>query len=153
MKIFRYLAPSPPEIKAFYALAFGSFMGQCVAFVLAISAPNALAGAIAVGGGLAIMARFFYATWQFDVRRRRAGRGGVELSDAGLKIVSGTGGEKFVKWDEITQTSVKNGRLEIRFRGEKWRVGARELQNGMAFVEEVARRTQKKSNFIPLSPR
>ena len=72
VRIFRYLPPSPNETRAFYVLAFGSFVGQFVAFAFALGAPNAMAGAVAVGGGLAILARFASATWQFDSRRRRA---------------------------------------------------------------------------------
>jgi len=152
MRIFRYLPQSPQEVKAFYVLAFGSFMGQIVSFALALMAPNPAAGAIAIGGGLAIMVRFFFATWQFDVRRRRALKSGVELHPDGIKIVSETGKETYIKWEEITNTKTKGGRLEIKFRGEKWSFGARELENGMALTEEILRKTNKKSNFIPLTP-
>ena len=155
MRIFRYLPPSPDETRAFYFLAFGSFVGQFVAFAFALGAPNAMAGAVAVGGGLAILARFFSATWQFDSRRRRARNGRIELESNGLRFFDEKGAGTFVRWDEITKADTKNGRLQLEFRGRKWSFGAREVENGMALTQEITRRVakpQSKSTFIPLEP-
>ncbi len=157
VRIFRYLPPSPNETRAFYVLAFGSFVGQFVAFAFALGAPSAMQGAVAVavGGGLAILARFFGATWAFDSRRRRARNGRIELESDGVRYFNENGQATFVRWDEITKADTKNGRLQLEFRGKKWSFGAREVENGMALTQEITRRVakpQSKSNFIPLEP-
>ena len=155
MRIFRYLPPSPAETRGFYMLAFGSFVGQFVAFAFALGAPTTLAGAVAVGGGLAILARFLGATWQFDARRRRARNGRIELESNGVRFFGESGRATFVRWDEITRADTKNGRLQLEFRGQKWSFGAREVENGMALTQEITRRVAKpksQSNFIPLEP-
>ena len=155
MRIFRFLAPSPQETRAFYVFAFGAFLGQLVAFALFLAAPNAGAGAIAIGGGLAILYRFGRATWEFDFRSRRARKSRVELQREGLLIVDERG-EKFVRWEEISSAESRGGRLQIKFRGQKWSFGAREIENGMALTQEilnrVARSGKTTSNFIPLTP-
>ena len=156
MRTFRYLAPSPAEIRAFYALAFGSFLGQFVAFGLAL-APNTppLARAVAVGGALAILARFFVAQLNLDKRRKRAAKALIELEKTGLRIVNENGVSTFVKWEEINEATTKNGRLEIKSGDKSWNFGAREIENGMALTQEITKRVVKlnaKSNFIPLEP-
>ena len=156
MRVFRYLAPSPDETKAFFVLVVGSFLGQFVAFALALLPDTPpLARAVAFGGGLAIMARLYGATRNFDTRRRRARNARIELESDGLRIVGENGAAQFVRWDEITKANTKNGRLELEFRGKKWSFGAREVENGMALTQEITRRVAKpnsKSNFIPLEP-
>ncbi len=155
MQIFRFLPPSPDETRAFYMFAVGAFLGQLVAFFLALSAPNAGASALAIGGGLAILFRFGTATWQFDSRRRRAEKGAIELESNGFRSINETGKAMFVRWDEIERAESKNGRLQLEFRGQKWGFGAREVENGMVLTQEILRRVAKpKSNstFIPLEP-
>ena len=155
MRTFRYLPPSPDETRAFYVLAFGSFIGQFVAFALVIAAPNPSAQWVALGGGLAILARFVGATWQFDMRRRRARNGRIELESDGVRFFTESGKKTFVRWDQVTKADTKNGRLQLEFRGRKWSFGAREVENGMALTQEITRRVakpQSKSNFIPLEP-
>ena len=156
MRNFRYLSPSPKEIRAFYVLAFASFIGQFLAFGLALM-PNAPlpARAVAVGGALAILARFFLAQIQLDKRRRRAKNGRIELQSGGLRLVDDKGVATFVKWGEIEEATSKNGQLELKFGGRKWSFGAREVENGMALTQEILRRVAKpnsKSTFIPLDP-
>ena len=156
MRIFKYLSPSPQEIRAFYVLAFGSFLGQFVAFGLAL-APDTppLARAVAIGGALAILARFFMAQLHLDKRRKRAANGRIELQSNGLKFIDEKGAATFVKWSEIDEATSKNGRLELQFGGRKWSFGAREVENGMALTQEILRRVAKpnsKANFIPLEP-
>jgi hypothetical protein len=155
MRVFRYLSPSPNETRAFYIFAFGAFLGQLMAFSLAMISTESGAKAIAFGGGLAILARFAMATWQFDTRRRRARNASIELQSDGIRIINPNGGATFVRFDEIDEAHSKNGRLEIRFRGKKWSVGAREIENGMILTQEILKKTvktQAPSNFIPLEP-
>ena len=156
MRTFRYLPPSPAEIRAFYVLAFGSFLGQFVAFGLAL-APNTppLARAVAVGGALAILARFFVAQLNLDKRRNRAARARIDLERDGLRFTDEKGAATYVKWSEIEQATTKNGRLEIKAGAHSWVLGAREIENGMALTQEITKRVVKpgaKSNFIPLEP-
>ena len=154
MRTFRYLSPSPKEIRAFYVLAVGSFIGQFLAFGLALMPDTPLpARAVAAGGALAIMARFFAAQMQLDKRRRRARNGGIELQSAGLRFTDEKGAATFVKWKEVDEATSKNGQLELHFGGRKWSFGAREVENGMALTQEILRRVAKpnsKSTFIPL---
>ena len=156
MRTFRYLPPSPKEIRAFYVLAVGSFIGQFIAFGLALMPDAPLpARAVAVGGALAIMARFFMAQIQLDKRRRRAKNGRIELQSGGLRFWNDKGAATFVKWNEIDEATSKNGQLELQFGGKKWSFGAREVENGMALTQEILRRVAKpnsKSTFIPLEP-
>ena len=156
MRTFRYLSPSPKEIRAFYVLAVGSFIGQFLAFGLALMPDAPLpARGVAVGGALAIMARFFMAQMHLDKRRRRAKNAGIELQSAGLRFTDEKGVATFVKWNEIEEATSKNGQLELRFAGRKWSFGAREVENGMALTQEILRRVakpNKKSTFIPLEP-
>ena len=136
-------------------LAVGSFLGQFMAFALAFVAPTTLAQAVAIGGGLAILARFFSAQFQLDKRRRRAANARIELESDGLRITNEAGKTTAVRWDEITEAHSQNGRLELEFKGRKWGFGAREVENGMALTQEILRRVAKpksKSNFIPLEP-
>ena len=156
MRIFKYLSPSPKEIRSFYVLAFGSFIGQFLAFGLALAPDTpAPARAVAIGGALAILARFFMAQMQLDKRRRRAALGRIELQSNGLKFTDEKGVATFVRWSEIDEATSHNGRLELKFGGRKWSFGAREVENGMALTQEILRRVAKpnsKSSFIPLEP-
>ena len=156
MRTFRYLSPSPREIRAFYVLAVGSFVGQFLAFGLALMPDAPLAArAVAVGGALAILARFFAAQTQLDKRRRRAKNAYIELQSAGLRWVNEKGAATFVKWKDVDEATSKNGQLELHFGGRKWSFGAREVENGMALTQEILRRVAKpnsKSTFIPLEP-
>ncbi len=154
MRTFKYLSPSPREIRAFYVLAVGSFIGQFLAFGLAMMPDAPLpARAVAIGGALAILARFFVAQIQLDKRRRRAVNGRIELQSGGLRFTDDKGVATFVKWNEIDEATSKNGQLELLFGGRKWSFGAREVENGMALTQEILRRVAKpnsKSTFIPL---
>lgn len=156
MRTFRYLPPSPKEFRAFYVLAFGSFIGQFLAFGLALMPDAPLpARAVAIGGALAIMARFFMAQMQLDKRRKRAKNARIELQSAGLRFWDEKGAVTFVKWNEIDEATSKNGQLELSFGGRKWGFGAREIENGMALTQEILRcvaKPNKKSTFIPLDP-
>ena len=156
MRTFRYLPPSPAEIRAFYVLAIGSFLGQFVAFGLALAPTTPpLARAVAVGGALAILARFFVAQLGLDKRRNRAARARIELERDGLRFLNEKGVATFVKWSEIDEATTKNGRLEIKSGARSWSFGAREVENGMALTQEITKRVVKlnaKSNFIPLDP-
>lgn len=155
MQRFHFLPPSPAEIRAFYVFAVGAFLGQLVAFFLALSAPSGGASAVAIGGGLAILYRFGTATWQFDSRRRRAEKGAIELEGNGFRFLDERGKGTFVRWDEIEKAESQNGRLQLEFGGRKWSFGAREVENGMVLTQEILRRVAKpKSNstFIPLEP-
>lgn len=155
MRVFRYLPPSPAETRAFYVFALGAFLGQLMAFSLAVISPNAGSGAIAVGGGLAILARFAHATWQFDSRRRRSRNGKIELEGNGLRFTNERGGSTFVRFDEIDEAESKNGRLQLRFRNQKFGFGAREVENGMILTQEILKcvaKPNKPSTFIPLEP-
>jgi hypothetical protein len=155
MRVFRYLSPSPNEARAFYLFALGAFLGQLMAFSLALISTESGAKAIAVGGGLAILVRFAAATWQFDTRRRRARNASIELENGGIRITNANGAVTFVRYDEIDEALSKNGRLQLKFRGKKWGFGAREVENGMILTQEILKksvRTTVPSNFIPLEP-
>lgn len=155
MRVFRYLPPSPEETRAYYMFAFGAFLGQLMAFSLAVMAPNPASGAIAVGGGMAILARFGMATWQFDTRRRRARNARIELEGNGLRITNDRGSSTFVRFNEVDEAESKNGRLQLRFRGQKFGFGAREVENGMMLTQEILKsvaKPNKPSTFIPLEP-
>lgn len=155
MRVFRYLPPSKNETRAYFVFAGGAFLGQVTAFALALLAPNGAAAAVAVGGGLAILARFGLATWQFDARRRRAARASIELEGAGVRFTDERGQGTFARFDEIESAQSKNGRLQLIFRGQKFGFGAREVENGLALTQEILRRVSKPntiSNYIPLEP-
>ncbi|RYG70849.1 hypothetical protein EON80_06645 [bacterium] len=155
MRVFRYLSPSPTETRAFYVFALGAFLGQLMAFSLAMISVESGAKAIAFGGGLAILARFGMATWQFDTRRRRARNASIELQSNGIRITNANGGVTFVRFDEVEDAQSKGGRLQLQFRGKKWGFGAREVENGLILTQEILKKTvktQAPSNFIPLEP-
>ncbi len=156
MRTFKYLSPSPQEIRAFYVLAFGSFLGQFVAFGLAL-APDTppLARAVAVGGALAILARFFMAQLHLDKRRKRAANGVIELEKTGLRFADEKGVSTFIRWKDVTEATSKGGRLELKWAERTWSFGAREVENGMALTQEILKRVappNEKSNFIALDP-
>ena len=155
MRVFRFLPPSPNETRAFYIFAVGAFLGQLTAFSLVFIASNAGKAALAIGAGLAILARFGIATWQFDSRRRRAQNGRIELESGGLRLINERGAATFVRWDEIEVAESKNGKMHLGFRGQKYSFGAREIENGMGLTQEILRRVAKPSapsNYIPLEP-
>ncbi len=155
MRIFRFIPPSPQETRAFYIFAMGAFLGQLTAFSMVVLANNAGKAALAIGAGLAIMARFGLATWQFDSRRRRASRARIELENEGLRLINERGAATFVRWDEIELAESKNGKMNLGFRGQKYSFGAREIENGMGLTQEILRRVAKPtsvSNYIPLEP-
>lgn len=155
MRIFRFLPPSPQETRAFYIFALGAFLGQLTAFSLVFIARDPGKAALAVGAGLAILARFGVATWQFDSRRRRAQKGRIELESNGLRLVNERGAATFVRWEEIDLAESRNGKMNLSFRGQKYSFGAREIEGGMGLTQEILRRVAKPnlpSNYIPLEP-
>jgi hypothetical protein len=155
MRVFRFLPPSPQETRAFFVFALGAFLGQLMAFCLALVSPTAASAAIAIGGGLAILARFGIATWQFDMRRRRAKNAKIELESNGIRITRESGSATFVRFDEIEDAQSRGGKLQLRFRGQKWGFGAREVENGLILTQEILKRVvtpKTPSNFIPLEP-
>ncbi len=155
MRIFRFLPPSPNETRAFYLFAFGAFLGQLTAFCLVFIARDPGKAALAIGAGLAILARFGFATWQFDSRRRRARNGRIELESDGIRLINERGAATFVRFDEIEVAESKNGKMNLGFRGQKYSFGAREIENGMGLTQEILRRVAQPdvpSNFIPLEP-
>ena len=60
-----------------------------------------------------------------------------------------------MRFDEIEDAKSQGGKLQLRFRGQKWGFGAREVENGLILTQEILKKvvkTKTPSNFIPLEP-
>ena len=86
-------------------------------------------------------------------KARRSQLARVGFDENQLHVVDWHGTESNVHWNEITSCEVKGGKLLVEWDGGKLHVGARELEDGMEFVQHVAKKVHgDKSTFITLTP-
>lgn len=152
MREFYYLPPEQDDQRAFVMQFLGAASGLLVVAFLWWRASSFELRAVLIGAGLAILWMLGKAAWQLEKKARRSQLAKVGFDENQLIVVDWHGAESQISWNEVTACDVKGGRLSVEWNGGKLLVGARELENGMEFIQHVARRVHgDKSTFIPLS--
>jgi hypothetical protein len=155
---FRFTPPAPEEARAFAVQLVGSVLALGLLALLFWRAPTLRPVLIGAGAGLIYgLAR---SAWALELKARRSQAGGVDVDEAGVRWHDGRR-EQERAWAEITVCEVRGGKL--RLGGDKWawEFSAREIEDGVALVEEVAARWKNGGKrgftpptlFIPLTPR
>jgi hypothetical protein len=152
MREFHYFPPSQDDQRAFIMQLLGTVLGLIVVAVLFWKTPMFELRAVLVGAGVAILWMLGSAAWRLEKKARRSQLAKVGFDENQLRVVDWHGAESNISWDEITLCEVKGGKLLVEWKGGKLRVGARELEDGMEFVQHVAKKIHgDKSTFIPLT--
>jgi len=98
--------------------------------------------------------------WALELRARRSQLGGIEVTEQGVRLSDGRR-EQMLTWSQIQTCEVRGGKLHLSGEGVELSVSAREVEDGVKLIEEIAVRWKNggkrgfvaPSNFIPLSPR
>ena len=107
------------------------------------------------GAGAALAWSLWRAQHALDLRRKRAGRGGIRLARTGVFISDLKPDERVIAFDSIDHLAVGPGKLEIHHKGGIETLATREIENSHLLIEELKRRVRLgsgASDFIPLSP-
>ena len=155
---FRFHPPAPEEARAF-AIQFVGSLAALLALALLFWRLEPLRPAI-VGAMLGLIYVVARSAWALELRARRSQHGGVQVDDAGVRLSDGRR-EQALAWSQIEACEVRGGKLYVSGAGIELAVSAREVEDGMAMVEEISARWKNggkrgfvaPSNFIPLSPR
>lgn len=152
MREFHYFPPSQDDQRAFVMQLFGALLGLLVVAFLWWRASSFELRAVLIGAGVAILWLLGNAAWQLEKKARRSQLAKVGFDENRLFVVDWHGAESKIPWNEITGCDVKGGRLSVQWKSGKLLVGARELENGMEFIQHVAKTVHgDKSTFIPLA--
>jgi hypothetical protein len=152
MREFHYFPPSQDDQRAFIMQLLGTVLGLIVVAVLFWKTPTFELRAVLVGAGVAILWMLGSAAWRLEKKARRSQLAKVGFDENQLDVVDWHGAESNIFWNEITLCEVKGGKLLVEWNGGKLHVGARELEDGMEFVQHVAKKVHgDKSTFIPLT--
>jgi hypothetical protein len=152
MREFHYFPPSQDDQRAFIMQLLGTVLGLIVVAVLFWKTPTFELRAVLAGAGVAILWMLGSAAWRLEKKARRSQLAKVGFDENQLDVVDWHGAESNIFWNEITLCEVKGGKLLVEWNGGKLHVGARELEDGMEFVQHVAKKVHgDKSTFIPLT--
>ncbi|MEO6906861.1 MAG: hypothetical protein ABI210_03130 [Abditibacteriaceae bacterium] len=154
MREFQYFSPSQDDQRAFIMQLLGAFLGLIVVAVLFWMTSAFELRAVLIGAGVAIVWMLGNAAWRLEKKARRSQLAGVGFDDDHLFVTDWHGLHSKILWGNVTSCEVKGGRLLVAWDGGKLHVGARELEDGMDFVQHVAKKVHgDKSTFIALTPR
>jgi len=154
MREFHYLPPSPDDQRAFVMQLLGTVLGLILVAILIWKTPAFELRTVLAGAAAAILWMLGSAAWRLEKKARRSQLAKVGFDENQLFVVDRHGAESNIPWNEITACDVKGGRLSVQWKGGKLLVGARELENGMEFIQHVAKKVHgDKSTFIPLTPK
>ena len=152
MREFHYFPPSQDDQRAFIMQLLGALLGLIVVVVLFWRTPAFELRAVLVGAGIAILWMLGSAAWRLETKARRSQLAKVGFDESLLHVVDWHGTESNIPWNDITLCEVKGGRLLVQWKDGKLQVGARELEDGMEFIQHVAKKIHgDKSTFIPLT--
>jgi hypothetical protein len=152
MREFHYFPPSQDDQRAFIMQLLGTVLGLIVVAVLFWKTPTFELRAVLVGAGVAILWMLGSAAWRLEKKARRSQLAKVGFDETQLFVTDWHGSQSEILWENITSCEVKGGRLLVEWNGGKLHVGARELEDGMEFVQHVAKKIHgDKSTFIPLT--
>lgn len=153
MHDFQYFPPTQDDQRAFIMQLLGTLLGLIVVAVLFWRTSAFELRAVLIGAGVAILWILGSAAWQLEKKARRSQLAKVGFDDNQLFVIDWHGVESDIPWNEITLCEVKDGKLLVEWNGGKLHVGARELEDGMDFVQHVAKKVHgDKSTFISLTP-
>jgi len=154
MREFHYFPPSQDDQRAFVMQLLGALIGLIVVAILFWRTTVFELRAVLIGAGVAVLWTLGNAAWQLEKKARRSQLAKVGFDENLLLVVDWHGVESQIPWKEVTNCEVKGGRLSVQWKSGKLLVGARELENGMEFIQHVAKKVHgDKSTFIPLTPR
>lgn len=154
MREFEYFPPSQDDQRAFIMQLLGAALGLIVVSVLFWGTSTFELRAVLVGAAVAILWMLGSAAWRLEKKARRSQLAKVGFDDNQLFVTDWHGLQSEIIWKDITSCEVKGGKLLVEWDGGKLHVGARELEDGMAFVQHVAKKVHgDKKTFIPLTPR
>lgn len=155
---FRFHPPAPEEARAFAIQLAGSMLALLALAWVFWRAPSlrpALLGAAL--GLITIVAR---SAWALELRARRSHLGGIEVDEQSVRLSDGRR-EQALAWSQIEVCEVRGGKLHLSGAGIELDISAREVEDGVKLIEEIAARWKNggkrgfvaPSNFIPLAPR
>jgi hypothetical protein len=160
MKTFHYLPPGVEEQRAFVMQLLGTLLGVGVVAFLSWTTRDAQLRAVLWGAALAVIYMLGRGAWQLELKARRSQLGEITLAEDGLHLIDREGLEQVVDWKSITACDVQGGKLRVVWPAGQLSVSAREVQDGMEMVREIAQiwsrangQQTQASNFIPLTPK
>ena len=154
MREFHYFPPSQDDQRAFVMQLFGALLGLLAVAFLWWRASSFELRAVLIGTGAAILWMLGSAAWRLEKKARRSQLAKVGFDENQLFVTNWRGLQSEISWADITTCDLKGGKLLVEWDGGKLHVGARELEDGMEFVQHVARKVHgDKSTFIPLTPK
>lgn len=152
MREFRYFPPSQDDQRAFIMQLLGTVLGLIIVAILFWKTPTFELRAVLVGAGVAIVWMVGKAAWRLEKKARRSQVAKVGFDEKQLFVTDWHGLQSKIAWGKITACEVKGGKLLVEWKGGELHVGARELEDGMEFVQHVAKKIHgDKSTFIPLT--
>lgn len=153
MREFNYFPPSQDDQRAFIMQLLGTLFGLIVVAALFWRASVFELRSVLVGAGLAILWILGRAAWRLEIKARQSQMSKVGFDEDYLFVTDWHGLQSRIPWADITTCDLKGGKLLVEWEGGKLHVGARELENGMEFVQHVAKKIHgDKSTFISLTP-
>jgi hypothetical protein len=160
MKTFHYLPPGVEEQRAFVMQLLGTVLGVVAVGWLSWATRDAQLRSALWGAAIGLIYLLARAAWQLEVKARRAQVGEIGLAEDGLHLVDREGRERVAGWKTITSCDVHGGKLRVVWPQGDWEVSAREVQDGMTMVQEIAEiwlrangQEKPPTNFIPLTPK
>lgn len=152
---FRFLPPSPRDERALRFLTGGIVLSSMVVGALFFFATRGPLTAILVGALVGLYWIYIRSQRELDAKRKRAERGSIALSRAGLVIADFERPNRMFAWEEIKHLVVGPGKLEIHGKAGIEILATREIENAELLIAELKRRVRLgsgASDFIPLSP-
>jgi len=152
MREFHYLPPSPDDQRAFVMQLLGTVLGLILVAILIWKTPAFELRTVLAGAGAAILWMLGSAAWRLEKKARRSQLANVGFDENQLFVTDWRGLQSEISWADITTCDLKGGKLLVEWENGKLHVGARELEDGMEFVQHVAKKVHgDKSTFIPLT--
>jgi hypothetical protein len=153
MREFHYFPPNQDDQRAFMMQLLGALLGLVIVAILFWQTSAFELRAVLIGAGVAILWMLGNAAWQLEKKARRSQLAKVGFGETQLLVTDWHGLQSEISWENITSCEVKGGKLLVEWGGGKLHVGARELEDGMEFVQHVAKKVHgDKSTFIALTP-
>lgn len=154
MREFHYFPPSEGDQCAFIMQILGTILALILVAFLWWRLGSLEMHATLIGASVAVLWRLGSAAWQLERKARRSQLAKVGFDEDQLQVVDWHGVESDIPWKDITSCEVKGGKLLVQWEEGQLHVGARELEDGMEFVQHVAKKVHgDKSPLITLTPR
>ena len=152
MREFHYFPPTQDDQRAFVMQLLGAILGLLVVVFLFWHTRAFELRAVLFGAAIAILWMLGSAAWRLEKRARRSQLAKVGFDEQQLYVTDWHGVECKIPWAEISSCEIKSGKLWVAWKSGTLHVGARELEDGMEFIQHVAKKIHgDKSTFIPLT--